>query len=185
LVQRLGCAQVFTAFGPRNTYYGSEEIRDVRWAEDPGPDYWVSVEIVLSDGSNDSAITWDDAILLGSLALRYGGGVTVVARRYRPEPGAAEKLGAYREMCLRETSLSSTARGPVIGLHGHQTDGMRGVTEIAMTLPPPDVRVICTGTPLPTPARITDTWRDGNIGGGFFNPEARPGPRQADADGLP
>jgi len=35
--------------------------------------------------------------------------------------------------------------GPVIGLYGIAADGSRGMTEGALTMPPPGVQVICTG----------------------------------------
>lgn len=152
-------------------YYGSDGVGDVRWADDPGPGHWVSIEIMLAEANINSTLILDDAILLGSLALSSGGGVTLVARRYKPEPDAAQKLGAYREICLRDRELSDfqkAVQGPVVGLHGHQRDGTRGVTEVAMTLPPPSVRVICTGMPMPTPSRIVSKWRDGDLGGGHF-----------------
>lgn len=126
---------------------------------------------MLAEANINSTLIWDDAIILGSVALSSGGGVTVVARRYKPEPDAAQRLGVYREACLRDTKLSDfkkTVQGPVVGLHGHQSDGTRGVTEVAMTLPLPSVRVICTGMQMPTPTRITSIWRDGDLGGGYF-----------------
>jgi hypothetical protein len=121
---------------------------NVRWAEDPGHGYWVNLEVVLRDPGVTSALTWDEGILLGNLMLKNNGSVTVFARRYKPTPVDASKLARYRDFFLGNEEIRSQFEDmdtPVVGLFGYGEDGVRGVTELSMSEPPSEVRVICTG----------------------------------------
>lgn len=140
--------------------YVNEDVTDIRWAEDPGYGYWVNIEVVLARADVDTVLTWESGILLGTLRLQNGGGVTVVAKRYKPQAEAARRLGAYRDLFYQQGTVVdlTTINVPVLGLFGYEPDGTRGVTEVSLTLPPAEVRVICTGEPLRLPGAPIIRW---------------------------
>jgi hypothetical protein len=146
--------------------YTTQDLSNVRWVPDPGHGYWVRVEVVLMDESGAGfEVAWDDAFMLGKLNLNNGGGVVIVGQRFRPEKGVAQKLAAYRDMFIADEAfeMMKDADFPVVALYGQQKDGARTLTELAMSPPPPEVRVICTSRPVHPPAHIDTRWRNPDL----------------------
>jgi hypothetical protein len=148
----------------------SEDVDEVRFAEDPGPGYWVSIEIVLAEPGTETTLAFEAGMVLGSLRLSDGGGVAIVAIRHRPDPAAAQFVRRAREGILEavargEESVRSVTsmESPVFSLFGIQSDGTHGVIEVSLTLPPPEVRVICTGSAVADgPLAINWLWTQGS-----------------------
>lgn len=146
--------------------FTTQDLTDIRWAADPGHGYWVRIEVILMDPSGaGTTVTWDEAQILGRLQLENNHRALVLAQRFRPDKAAAQRIGAYRDLFLAGEMAEEMTRTefPVVGLHGHQDDGARTLTELAMSTPPREVRVICTGRPQQPPARVEMRWRNPHL----------------------
>jgi len=156
-----GWTQCYCITVPRTELrYTNVDVADVRWAGDPGHGYWITLHIVLRDPEITSTLAWDDGLLLGNLLLANGGSATVLAQRFRPKQELAQKIAKYRDFLLGSEEIQSQMRGmdaPVVGLYGASEAGVRGVTELSMGIPPPEVRVICTGMDFLDPLHIEIT----------------------------
>lgn len=83
---------------------GSDDS-SLRWAEDPGPGYWVNLEVALVDPGIDTTLSLDDGLYLGTLSLRNGGHIIVFARRYKPEVQSARMVAQYRNKFVANSEI--------------------------------------------------------------------------------
>jgi hypothetical protein len=125
------------------------EAAAIRWIEDPGDGYWSNIHVLFRDPSSQVCLTVDDVLFVGELRLNNGGAVVVFANRFKPASEQAKVVARYRDMFVANEELRTRigeAENPVAGLYGYDDEGVRGVTELSMTVPPIGFSEICTGT---------------------------------------
>jgi hypothetical protein len=121
---------------------------EIRWIEDPGRGYWLNIHIVFRDPDSLFYLTVDGAVRVGELRLNNGGTVAVFANRFKPTVDQVKLLARHRDMFLASEEFRARigeADNPVAGLYGYDADGVRGVTELSMTVPPVGFSEICAG----------------------------------------
>ncbi|WP_133794315.1 hypothetical protein [Actinokineospora alba] len=137
------------------------EAADVRWIEDPGAGYWVSIEIVLVDPGVLTTLSFD-GVLVGKLRLRNDGMAAVLATRHKPTKEEGLRIAGFRESFYTGPIpfQAESFTTPTVELFGSSNDGARCFTQISLTVPPAEVRTICTGD-LPTslPLIPKDNWK--------------------------
>ena len=125
----------------------TQKLDGVRFAPDPGPGYWTAVELIMAGPNQQAHLTFEEAFSLGRIALVGSNWLAVMAHRFKPKPEQARVVAELRDHALQDEYIRfmiADQENPILGLHGIADDGTRSVTEVALSVPPAEVRSICT-----------------------------------------
>jgi hypothetical protein len=140
--------RVYQVVVPRTELrFSTQNLDGVRFAPDPGPAYWTAVELVMAGPNQQAQLMFEEGFSLGRISLIGSNGLAVMAHRFKPKPEQARTVAEFRDHALRNESIRSMIaelENPLLGLHGVADDGARSVTEVALSVPPAEVRSICT-----------------------------------------